>query len=154
MIYDRRLDRIRIYDPKGSFGQISIYDDPIYDIVKLSHSIFGNYDFIASELFTLECFGNKGNLQLANDFENGISRIKLRNLLLDRIKILGISFNELRILEAGLFISAPPLHAESNRAAALYLHGLEIIGENIWMIVIPIAGDSNRFQIIGINKPK
>ena len=47
-------------------------------------------------------------------------------LLEKRAQKLGITFQELRIMEAGMFISAAPLHPENSRYIALLLKAIEV----------------------------
>jgi hypothetical protein len=128
IIYDRRKDQIKLIDPRGSFVNKGIFGDPIYDIAKLSHSILGNYDFFACNLFYLNKSGNKFELQLGvPNNKNNASKICER-VILSQLNKYEIAYEELRILESGLFLSAAALHSESDRGQALFLNGLNIAG--------------------------
>ena len=51
ILYDARSKVFKVIDPRGSFGESSVYGDYDYDIAKLSHSLSGYYDFIVREQF-------------------------------------------------------------------------------------------------------
>lgn len=126
IFYDRRKNQIKLIDPRGSFGKQGIFGDPIYDLMKFSHSVLGNYDYLACDLYTLEGKQNNFFLELAAPKKELVSRTILRNELLINLDKYDLNLNELRLLESTLFLSAAALHLETNRGLALFLKGLEI----------------------------
>lgn len=133
IFYDRRKDQIKLIDPRGSFGNEKIEGDPIYDLIKFSHSVLGHYDYFACDLFILTSSASL-NLGKENIFDLKIftptsplfSRSILRELLMNQIKKYNLTFKELRLLESTLFLSAAALHMENNRGDALFLRGIQI----------------------------
>ncbi len=59
ILYEFRTDLIKVIDPRGIFpsGDISIYDDYLYHVEKLSHSILDMYDWIIEGNYTVELSG-------------------------------------------------------------------------------------------------
>jgi hypothetical protein len=129
IFFDRRKSRIYLIDPRGNFGKQDIYGDPIYDLVKFSHSVFGDYDYFACDLFDLSYSGTDFRLVKPNVDKEKVSRKICRDLLLNQISTYNVPYTDLRVLESSLFLSAASLHLESNRSLALFVHGLEIANE-------------------------
>jgi hypothetical protein len=126
IFYDRRKNQIKLIDPRGSFGKKGIFGDPVYDLMKFSHSALGDYDYLACDLYTLVGKENDFFLELAVPQKELISRKILRNELLVNIAKYDLNLKELRLLESTLFLSAAALHTESIRGVALFLKGLQI----------------------------
>lgn len=126
MIYDRRKNQLKLIDPRGSFVKEGIYGDPIYDLIKLSHSILGNYDFFACNLFHLSQFENDFELSLATPCQPRVAKEICEEVITSRLHHRGITYQDLRLLESGLFLSASAMHTETNRGLALLLNGLQI----------------------------
>jgi hypothetical protein len=126
MIYDRRKNQIKLLDPRGSFIEEGIYGDPVYDLIKLSHSVLGNYDFFACNLFSLAQYEN--HFEMATALPHGASTAKdiCEEVINNQLPLRGLTYHDLRMLEAGLFLSAAELHLENDRGLALFLNGLEI----------------------------
>jgi hypothetical protein len=129
MIYDRRRNQLRLLDPRGSFVEEGIYGDPVYDLIKFSHSILGNYDYFACNLFSLSQFEREFELSIASSNEPRIAKVICEEVITSQIQFRGISYYDLRILESGLFLSASTLHTETDRGVALFLNGLQIASE-------------------------
>jgi hypothetical protein len=129
IIFDRRKDRIFLIDPRGNFGDDGIFGDPIYDLCKLSHSVFGNYDYFASNLFTVKKDAASYSISTAAPKEISFSRSVCQDLLMTEIKKYEIDFGDLRILESSLFLAAADLHNDGPRGQALFLQGLLISSE-------------------------
>ncbi|MBQ6297391.1 MAG: hypothetical protein IJK81_06830 [Selenomonadaceae bacterium] len=112
---------LRLVDPRGKFGDFDIYGDRRYDLAKLLHSLEGGYDFIIADEFKLSVHGTEINYKMTLDFaeirENFFTVFKeqLRNL------------PALRLIEATLFLSMIPLHANSlNRQQIMLARGVEL----------------------------
>lgn len=131
MIYDRRKNRLKLIDPRGSFVKEGIYGDPIYDLIKLSHSILGNYDYFACNLFHLSQFESEFELHLATPCQPRVAREICEELITSRLHRCGISYGDLRLLESGLFLSASAMHTETDRGLALLINGLQIANDVI-----------------------
>lgn len=54
-------------DPRGYFGSIKIYGDPLYDYAKLYYSVVGNYDFFNQGRFKLKVDGNEIKLKIQSE---------------------------------------------------------------------------------------
>ena len=126
IFFDRRKNQIKLIDPRGSFGKKGIFGDPVYDLMKFSHSALGDYDYLACDLYTLIGDENNFLLELAVPQKELVSRKILRNELMVHVDKYDLNLNELRLLESTLFLSAAALHTESNRGVALFLKGLQI----------------------------
>jgi hypothetical protein len=129
IIFDRRKDKLNMIDPRGSFGAEGIYGDPIYDLAKLSHSINGNYDYFTSDLFHFSHLSNTFELKTSSPVRTLISREICKEFLDLALKNYRITKEDLRMIEAGLFMSAAALHPEKNRGLALFLNGMVIAKE-------------------------
>ena len=126
IFYDRRKNQIKLIDPRGSFGKKGIFGDPVYDLMKFSHSALGDYDYLACDLYTLVGKENDFLLELAVPQKELVSRKILRNELMVNVNKYDLNLKELRLLESTLFLSAAALHTESDRGLALFLKGLQI----------------------------
>jgi hypothetical protein len=131
MIYDRRKNQLKLIDPRGSFVKEGIYGDPIYDLIKLSHSILGNYDYFACNLFYLSQFESEFELSVAEPSLPRVAKEICEEVITSQLGLRGISYQDLRILESGLFLSASAMHTETDRGLALLLNGLQIANEVI-----------------------
>ena len=69
IFFDFRRSQIKVIDPRGLLpnGDQSIYGCSQYDVAKLSHSVFGGYDFIMTEYKTGHLSGK--NLIIDGDLE-------------------------------------------------------------------------------------
>ncbi|MFZ5376660.1 MAG: hypothetical protein ACOZAN_03270 [Patescibacteria group bacterium] len=111
IMFDTASKQLKLIDPRGWNKSIDeTYRPQIYDICKLSHSFLGNYDYIMSDMFTLQLdqqgialHFNKPEFQ---DFE-------VASIFTKFVEKNGISIRELRLLEATLFLSMIPLHQDS-----------------------------------------
>jgi hypothetical protein len=65
---------------------------------------------------------------MATAFSHGANIAKdiCEGVLTSQLPLRGLSYHDLRMLEAGLFLSAAELHLENDRGLALFLNGLEI----------------------------
>lgn len=111
----RRGRRHRAADARGRWGS---EDSPIgagdlkYDLAKLRHSLCGGYDFIVNDLFDLR-LGEDGTTldwQLARQPQHRAVAAQFDALLAPRHDL-----QEVRLIEALLFISMLPPHADRPR---------------------------------------
>jgi len=109
ILFDVNNQIIRLIDPRGSFGQPGIYGDPRYDMAKLRHSVCGLYDFITADLFDVsESAPGVFETVLYADQTASHVGASFDGLLLES----GYDTEAVQLIEALLFLSMPPLHAD------------------------------------------
>lgn len=127
ILFDINTQITRLIDPRGSFGRKGIYGDARYDIAKLRHSICGLYDYIVSDLFTINEL-NEGEFEsaiLASETSKKISAV-FDKLVVEN----GYNLDEIKFIEGLLFLSMIPLHKDKpERQKMMYLRGLELMNE-------------------------
>lgn len=112
---------LRLVDPRGKFGDFDIYGDRRYDLAKLLHSLEGNYDLIIADEFKVSVHGSAIDYALTFDF--GKVREKFFAVFAEQLKDL----QALRLIEATLFLSMIPLHADAlNRQRVMLARGVEL----------------------------
>jgi hypothetical protein len=125
ILFDRRTSIVRLIDPRGSFGDgFSIYGDPLYDIAKLRHSFLGNYDHLVHGKFDLSTTETgvymhphltRRQLALRPHFDKWLTTLAGPNQL------------RVRLIEALLFITMVPLHADKPQSQQAFLaQGLQL----------------------------
>ena len=129
ILCDPLYTTVKLIDPRGEHAPNNNYPpgygDSRYDLVKLYHSIGGNYDSIVNNLFKLRWQSTKEiDLEiyvpchqkfLANAFQELLLPVKL-------------SEHELNVLTASLFFSMLPLHSEDlERQQALAVSGMLLL---------------------------
>ena len=113
ILYDKRTDLLKFIDPKGADSAADSKLHFSYDLAKLSHSILGDYDFINNGLFKIELEDDVSPKLVIED--SSPVRSELKELFVDYLPKLGISYHDLRVLEASLFLSMLPLHLDDER---------------------------------------
>lgn len=126
ILYDLNHQIVKLVDPRGSFGQRTIYGDPRYDIAKLRHSVSGMYDYIVSDMFTVKGAGGSFDVSIFNGSKS--------SLVADRfdakLKKLGYDLGEIKLIEGLLFLSMLPLHMDKrNRQVAFFARSLTLLNE-------------------------
>jgi hypothetical protein len=129
IIYDQINETPKLIDPKGSFGVTGIFGDPIYELLKLSQCILGDYDYFAANLFTLKRSNDELILDYPKTVEHEWIKSLFKDFLNEKLIAIGLDYKTFRTLEAGLFLSAAPLHSESDRWLALAIQANAIIRE-------------------------
>jgi len=130
ILYDRRSGFVRLVDPRGSFGGISMYGDPRYELAKLSHSLLGDYDFLVNGLFQLEWRGGSVSLQPFRRPQHQQIRALFQNWLARRAP--GAALRQIRLIESLLFLSMTPLHADRPQSQEAFLaRGLELFSASL-----------------------
>jgi dTDP-glucose pyrophosphorylase len=125
ILFDPVSRLFKFIDPRGAFGEAGIFGDGRYDVAKLSHSINGGYDFLIHEMFSVRF--NEKAIDLEQFFPPSRAGI-LRYFE----EIFGSEYDlrAIHLIEALLFISMCPLHADSRpRQAAMYATGLRLLNE-------------------------
>ncbi len=128
ILFDPGSKLMKLIDPRGCFGKESIYGDSKYDLAKLRHSFCGNYDFIVSDLFKVS-------------YDDGIFRTdihceehhdEIAKIFDAETKKASYDIRSIKLIEALLFISMIPLHANSReRQLMMYARGVELLQEFI-----------------------
>lgn len=115
IMFDFRSGMIKAFDPRGMDfeEEITIYGDKDYDYAKLTHCIFGMYDFIISGYYTCKIDGNRIYL----DFCISDEIFKIQDKFLDIFKL----NKKIFAITIHLFLSMLPLHNDSkSRQKALF----------------------------------
>jgi choline kinase len=130
ILYDISHRLIKLIDPRGSFGENckGLYGDVKYDLAKLLHSAVGGYDYLVNNLYKLDIQEDVVNYKIFFKGNSHIIEDRAKELVTD----LGYSFKDIMLIVGTLFISMPPLHADScSRQKIMFIQGLKIINENI-----------------------
>ncbi len=125
MIFEPVTQSIKIFDPRGqgTTGNNSVVGDPLYDLLKLAHSVLGMYDFIIAGSYVLE--GSNFDFELT--FDEPVGLLDLQNLFLASNFIENIPTKSLLPVLPLLFISMLPLHSDcERRQQALLANALRI----------------------------
>jgi len=124
--YDYGTKMLKFIDPKGAEKEDELWTDPYYDVVKLSHSILGNYDFIINGLFSIQ-IGRSFCFSLSVDTDE----LKpYSELFLNKADRNGFNSRIIRLFEASLFLSMLPLHIDNQRhILAFILNAIQILKE-------------------------
>lgn len=121
---------IKLIDARGSFGDahIGIYGDRKYDWAKLGHSIFGKYDYIVNDLFTVDCENLKFEL---HTFDRPW-QLDLEEMYWAELDKAQIDRGVIQFIVGTLFISMPPLHSDNtDRQLAFFLRGIEFLNAGL-----------------------
>lgn len=125
ILYDNIFNRILFIDPKGSFHKIGNTGDIRYDISKLSHSIFGLYDYIIYDRYEFKVGPTYNNFTLKFNKREHVSYFQ--DIFKEKI-LSCFNYEEIRLIEAWLFLSMLPLHEDSfERQLCFMLIGLGIL---------------------------
>ena len=120
ILYDLPTGIVKLIDPRGNIEGIpSIICDPRYDIAKLRHSFCGNYDgIVEGDYYIKRIKDNSYEFETAKDLS-----LREREALFDDLCIKnGFEINEIRFIEAYLFLTMIPLHTDSrNKIKAFFL---------------------------------
>lgn len=112
MLYDKRLNLLKLIDPKGGLTLEEAFVDSYYDVAKLSHSILGNYDFVNSGQYELH-YDTKMNIRLEIRYHENL--LKKKKLFQDGLIERGYDLNIVRLCELSLFLSMLPLHVDNEK---------------------------------------
>jgi len=126
ILYDKATRIMKFVDPRGALDESELWTDPAYDIAKLSHSIFGEYDFINNNLFTIET----DDCLVPRLASKGPDTSALRAVFQQSLEALGYDLYGIRLREASLFLSMLPLHKDDPRKVlGFLLRAADIIEE-------------------------
>ena len=129
ILFDAALNQQKLIDPRGSFGKVGIYGDPLYDLIKLSQCILGDYDYLAANLYKIHAKGDSFSLEYPRPKSHEWIKEFFKEFLLDKLEFYGLDYFDFRLLEAGLLLSAASLHYENDRWFALLLRANQILKE-------------------------
>ncbi|MBQ6533621.1 MAG: hypothetical protein IJI37_00470 [Opitutales bacterium] len=118
----------KLVDPRGSFGGgMGIFGDVRYDMAKLRHSAVGLYDFITAGKYSLEEH-SPCDFSFAINAPTCLSEI---SMFFDSLcESAGYQTEEITLIEAMLFLSMIPLHAEdARRQKAFYIIAIKKLNE-------------------------
>jgi ASC-1-like (ASCH) protein len=118
ILYDKRIDLLKLIDPKGSTTLEGAYLDSYYDVAKLSHSVLGNYDFINNGLY--EFIFNE-SLQASIVIKSTDTLSKKKELFKHYLTKSGFDFGIVRLCELSLFLSMTPLHIDNKKNVLAFL---------------------------------
>ena len=130
ILYDVRSGICKLIDPRGRFGDRGVFGDPRYDIAKLYHSIYGLYDLIVADLFSIDhevdaIGGHHLSLRMRARSQHGTLRERFEERFFGHF-----DRREILLLTGLLFVSMPPLHYDSpTRQLAMYARGMTLLAE-------------------------
>ncbi|MGN7401947.1 hypothetical protein ACTHO0_19015 [Cytobacillus praedii] len=113
IFYNSDEEKIKLIDPRGSFGKVGLFGDSRYDLAKFRHSIDG-YDYIIHDLFDLSVYEKKINFSMpfCNPLQQWMKKFW--------DEIIGESLNQVRLIEALLFLSMLPLHSDNKKRQLVF----------------------------------
>ena len=127
ILYDMNSHLLMLLDPRGAIKEDELWVNPLYDFCKVSHSILGDYDFIANGLFDIR-LASENALELRLLGEAG--HAALQEMFRSRLQDAQCSLPAVRLCEASLFLSMLPLHLDQpNSALAFIIRAKEILDE-------------------------
>jgi len=129
ILFDRRIELIRLIDPRGARSLDEAWLHPLYDLAKFSHSVLGGYDFVNNDLF--DCLLT-ADLRLKLSLQDDGPPAWAQALFLQKLEQGDILLFIVRAYELSLFLSMLPLHMDHPRKlvgfsliAASLIHKLE-----------------------------
>lgn len=128
MLIDDKHNFVKLIDPRGNFGKYDIYGDQRYEIAKLFHSVDGKYDYIIKDMFELDVNENDIEFKIIDERPFSLFELMKKRFA----PLIGDEEKNIEIIEALLFLSMIPLHAENPRHQyAMLATGLEILNRHI-----------------------
>lgn len=126
IFYDVRNRIIKLVDPRGSFGNFKLYGDYRYELAKLRHSVYGNYDFIINDLFEIE-----KNKEIKYKIYREDKHKQIASLFLEKLKKkYRKEMIQIQVIESLLFLSMAALHNYDKKRQLLMLAiGIEKFNE-------------------------
>lgn len=127
ILFDPYNRIFKFIDPRGAFGTSKGYGDIKYDIAKLRHSVCNKYDFITSNLFTVQQNRDREfTFTVHNDqYHNDIGSYFDQQLVAHKY-----SLRDIQLIEALLFISMIPLHNDNfERQQAMFCIGTQLLAQ-------------------------
>ena len=125
ILYDPRNEILKLIDPRGKFGDFDIYGDPRYDYAKLRHSIVGHYEHLINNQFEADVDIDNAELyyQIHTTKEQDKREARFDSMLVSQTDV---DIQEIKLIEALLFLSMVPLHNDSyKRQLSMLSQGIE-----------------------------
>ena len=123
VLFDPKSRILKMVDPRGKFGENTIYGDYRYELAKLSHSFNGSYELIVGDMATVSW--KPGQIAYSvrlSDYQRTVSDMFNRRLH----KLFPEQARSVALIEALLFLSMVPLHADSvSRQMVMLATGIE-----------------------------
>ena len=111
-----------IFDPRGYFGEMKIFGDPLYDFAKLYYSVVGNYDQFNQRNFKIKVADKQIDIEInSNGWEEceGIFEERFR-----------YNMRDIKILHSLIWLSlAGYVLDDYDSILGAYFHGLELFEE-------------------------
>jgi dTDP-glucose pyrophosphorylase len=128
ILFDINSQIMRMIDPRGSFGKKGIYGDPRYDIAKLRHSISELYDFVVADMFRIVASADHSTFEVTL-YSTEVTKRAAESFdqLLEEN---GYLLDEIKFIEALLFLSMIPLHQDKPlRQQLMYCIGINLLND-------------------------
>jgi hypothetical protein len=123
ILFNPNNTKIKLIDPRGTFGKIDFFGHQLYEWAKLSHSIDGLYDFIIADKYSL--VKNQNSISYKTHHHKLHKEIK--DYFYSEI-IYRKDIKKVKIIQSLLFFSMLPLHKDHrNRQAIMLCKALELI---------------------------
>jgi len=111
IIWLKEIEMLKFIDPRGAKEKNDIYMDEYYDLAKLSHSIFGEYESII--------------------YNKNIDYNNIKNTFINYLENKNICINLLKVYEASLFLSMIPLHINNKENIKKFINSCKNIIKEI-----------------------
>lgn len=127
ILYDPRNEIIKLIDPRGEFGDYTIYGDPRYDLAKLRHSVVGNYEHLINDRFEA-VFDADGPAIDYNVYTTEAQETRMSHFDSLITSQTEADLVTIKLVEALLYLSMIPLHSDSReRQLTMLAKGIEKI---------------------------
>ncbi|MFN8436853.1 MAG: hypothetical protein U0V72_04355 [Cytophagales bacterium] len=118
MLYDKRIDLLKLIDPKGGTKVDDIFLPSLYDVAKLSHSVMGKYDFINNALYD---FSFDENLKATLHTHKSRELTSKEDIFIKKLNEHNLDLDTVRLLECSLFLSMLPLHLDNPKKVTAFI---------------------------------
>lgn len=119
ILYDKDSGFIRVIDPRGSFGYLTISGDPRYELAKLSHSFDGNYDLYINGEFDIR--RSDHDIELVPFLTPSQRQVQKMFHLWIQDYAGPETLKQIKLIQALLFLSMVPLHSDRPKAQQAFL---------------------------------
>jgi hypothetical protein len=131
LFYRTGTSPVTLIDPRGSFaGNPGTFGDPVYDDLKLGHSIIGRYDHVSAGSVHVTVDGDRFSTADPGDCGDTTPERDAASWLVDRIgDRYGLAADDLHLGVSVLLLSLAALHDDPDRQNGYLLRGLELYGD-------------------------
>ncbi len=124
------MGTFKLIDPRGNFGEDTVYGDIRYDVAKFRHNYHGFYDYITLNLFKFKEI--KSDIFEYSYFTNQILPPSIFDEVVQSFGDVKLNIDEIELIEGLMFISIIPLHADNKEAQILYyITGLKCLNNQL-----------------------